>query len=406
MSLLLSKFLTPKPSPSPPSIKPCSTASRRVHFVDDVVEPPSSLRAKLPLEKSEDLPLSSYQSLPEHFKSMLKTEDHGKDHGKEPANYASPHTALGSVRPKLTRLFIGPLKSSPSTNDANTIHEGLSPPSSAVTSGELGTMTLASEKCQEPSSADSHPEICCGPLPNGRSEAITTWVEQSLDEYAEPGKSEYRRWVHTQRVVEWRRYRSRHGIARCKIGAPDRHEILVVKVIGRSKMEAIFLRFERYKRDRSIDCAKGGNYRPLDWQRWCPDDRVTMLDGWPDKCRYMRCEGQVFQREHKVSFMDLLIAVHLAVEAPWTDFWTRHSHWFAVLLGRTLNGKMEKIHRLEQPVAIGVAEKYGETPGWDWFRASTRHERRKIVELIHLCSVARHREKVRLYRRRLEETSL
>ncbi|KAG6876893.1 hypothetical protein C0993_012317, partial [Termitomyces sp. T159_Od127] len=333
-------------------------------------------------------------SLSEHLKSTFQTGDHSKN----PVNTV---TALRSIRPKLTRLFTSSLKSSPSTKDADATRERLSPPSPAVISTEVGTTTLGSERShEEPISTDKLSEPFCGPLPKGRSEAVKTWVINLLDEYSKPEKGEYRRWMRAHRVAEWRRYRSRRRIVKSQMNGSDRHEILVVKLMGQSETEAVFLQFERYTRDRRFDNADGQTYRPLAWQVWqrCyPDDRVTMLEEWPDESRYLRCEEHIFhQKEHKVSFMDLLITAHLVADAPWTDFWSRHDHWFAVLLGRTLNGKMEKMRRLKQPVAIGVVEKYGKHRRWDCFRVSTLHERRKIVELIHLCSVASHREKVRL----------
>ncbi|KAG5334815.1 hypothetical protein C0989_002993 [Termitomyces sp. Mn162] len=378
---------------SVPPVAPSS--SHRVHFGTEYVGPPHNHRVQVPVPKRKSGGRRSSavarrrkpRSLSKRFKSILQA----RRRSKKSANKAPRSTKAG-----LIHLFTSSLRAGRSKVDANAPHECFHPlpPNPVVT--ELDAATLVSERSHENlSSSVNHPEL--GLRARVYSEAIAAWVRESLDEYTDPENNEYRHWAHSERIVEWRRYRSRRKIAKLRFGGSDGHEFLVVKLEAQDETEAMYLRFERYIRDRCIDCARGRNYHPLYWQRWDTDDRVTRLDGWPDERQYMQCEGQVFyRREHRLSVLDLLIAAHLAVEAPWTDFWSRYDHWFAVLLGRMLNGRMEKTRRLKQPVASGVITKYGGIRGIDWFRVSNRHERRKIVELIHLCSVIRHREKLRL----------
>ncbi|KAG6887287.1 hypothetical protein C0995_016412 [Termitomyces sp. Mi166 len=337
MSSRISELFTSAPLPSDPSISP---HNHTMYPVNEKAEPPPNPRVKTRTSKRN-----------KHLRATLQA-GHSID-------YPSTSAALKSIRPKLTRLFISPLKADHSTNDENGTREQLPPlPSSpAIQNAELDTATLVSERYESSSTTCDHPNPVFGRRPIGRSEAIATRVQESLDEYFSPEDNEYRLWAH-RRIVEWRRYRVRNNLASFRFGGYESHEFLVVKLKGQSETGAMFLRFERYLRDRSIDCARRRNSRPLYWQRWDPDDRVTMLDGWPDEHRYMRCEGQVFyRREHRLSLLDLLIAARLAIEAPWTDFLTRYDHWFAVLLGRMLNGRMERTHRLRQPVARGVDEK-------------------------------------------------
>ncbi|KAG6834592.1 hypothetical protein H0H93_008718, partial [Arthromyces matolae] len=237
-------------------------------------------------------------------------------------------------------------------------------------------------------------------LKNVSNKSIEDWVQEAYEQGGIPQNRVFRQLAIHFRIMEWRRYSSRRTSA---FQLSRGHEFLVVQLKGRGFHElgrAVFIRFDRYMKDMRITCAKeGSNFRPLSWQRWTPDDRVTILDDWPDERMYQRRESQLFRmRNDRLSLQDLFISAELASEAPWTAFTSRHDHWFAVLLGRILNGKMERTYVVEQPVAFNVLAKYG-----DWKRtgkvwretASRRHERRKIVELIHLCCVMRYQEKQR-----------
>ncbi|KAG6914480.1 hypothetical protein DXG01_017030 [Tephrocybe rancida] len=236
------------------------------------------------------------------------------------------------------------------------------------------------------------------------------WAKRQLHRYYKHiNQKAFRDWVEAQHLVEWRRYRplSRSGFwDRLCAGADDAsackgntrvgtNEFLVVKIRNATCLgpEVYYLCFERnmvdrYK-DRGIELADK-SHRPYHWQKWLPNDRVTMLKTWPNESLFTLCASQVFHSELKM--FDLLIAVCLTLEASWTDFHTRHSHWFAVLLSSILKVDPRPLE-VEQPVVDAIRKKFG---GFSWLRKSSEQERRKIVEHSQNCSVRLHKEKTRM----------
>ncbi|KAG6908307.1 hypothetical protein DXG01_005343 [Tephrocybe rancida] len=139
------------------------------------------------------------------------------------------------------------------------------------------------------------------------------------DDYCVPEHVQFRRWVKSQHVVEWRRYRVPKRLSPLL----EDHEYLVVKFAcgGRER----FVRFER----RGKDDLTGE-----------PKDLVTSLICWPDGYLVNLRESHEFRsKHHQPDLLDLFLAVRLIHRTPTSRYFDRPSHWYAVLLSHVLNGK-------------------------------------------------------------------
>ncbi|KAG6806964.1 hypothetical protein H0H92_009344 [Tricholoma furcatifolium] len=148
-----------------------------------------------------------------------------------------------------------------------------------------------------------------------KADRFESWARDVLAAYCNPDNREYRNWVQNQRIIEWRRYGAPPRRSHTWFPNPraNRHEFLVIKMQG--KTGPIFLRIERYMRDRSIINKKCGNYWPTYWQRWSADDWVSTVEDWPDG-KHGLCEARAFGlRRDQPTLEDLCISAVLVHES-------------------------------------------------------------------------------------------
>ncbi|KAG6853574.1 hypothetical protein C0991_003170, partial [Blastosporella zonata] len=179
------------------------------------------------------------------------------------------------------------------------------------------------------------------------------------DDYCVPEHVPFPKWVRSQHIVEWRRYRAPEQ----KILRLDNHEFLVVKFS--TPRGARFVRLER----------RGRN--PLTGE---PTDHVTIVDGWPDSYLVSLRESQEFRlQHHQPDLLDLFVVAQLIHRTPPNKYAKRSSHWFAVLFSHVLNGKLKDVESMNR-----VYQTYGPS-GWKkgWVRKSSSMDRHDVVADVH-----------------------